>query len=364
MTCKADYAEDNELQSRFNKCTMKIPSILLFCTLALTMGCNPKPSATTGAASPERAEYALVIHGGAGTIRRENMTPEREAAYLAALNEALDIGERMLQNGSSAMDAVEAVIVYLEDVPLFNAGKGAVFTNDGRNELDASFMDGATLEAGAVAGVTIVKNPIRLARAVMEKSVHVMMAGRGAELFAIEQGLDTVPPDYFFTQDRWEGLQRAIDRENKSSGSLLLSGDDSKFGTVGCVALDKSGNIAAGTSTGGMTNKRYGRIGDAPIIGAGTYANNATCGVSGTGHGEYFIRYTVAHDVSALMEYKGMSLAEAADLVVNKKLKAAGGEGGLIALDKNGNVAMPFNSEGMYRGYARPGRREVGIYGN
>ncbi len=341
---------------------MKTFVLLAITALALSLGCRPKSSSSKGAAPQERAEYALVIHGGAGTIRRENMTPEREAAYIAALNEALDKGERMLQNGAGAMDAVEAVIVYLEDVPLFNAGKGAVFTNDGRNELDASFMDGATLEAGAVAGVTIVKNPIRLARAVMEKSVHVMMAGRGAELFAVEQGLDTVPPDYFFTQDRWDGFQRAKERENKSSGLLDPAGKDSKFGTVGCVALDKNGHIAAGTSTGGMTNKRYGRIGDAPIIGAGTYANNATCGISATGHGEYFIRYTVAHDVSALMEYKGLSLAEAAGLVINKKLKDAGGEGGLVALDKNGNVAMPFNSEGMYRGYAKPGQREVAIY--
>ncbi len=341
---------------------MKKIFLISFSALSLWYGCSPNTQTSSQAVSGKRPEYAIVIHGGAGTIRRENMTPEKEATYLSALNEALDTGERILQNGGSAMDAVEATIVFLEDSPLFNAGKGAVFTNDGRNELDASFMDGATLEAGAVAGVAIIKNPIRLARAIMEKSPHVMMAGRGAELFAKEQGLDTVPPDYFFTQERWDGLQRAKERENKASGALSPDIRDAKFGTVGCVALDKNGNIAAGTSTGGMTNKRYGRIGDAPIIGGGTYANNATCGVSATGHGEFFIRYTVAHDISALMEYKGLTLTEAADLVVNQKLKTAGGEGGIIALDKNGQVAMPFNSEGMYRGYAMPGKREVAIY--
>ncbi|HRF40655.1 MAG TPA: isoaspartyl peptidase/L-asparaginase [Saprospiraceae bacterium] len=340
---------------------MKQFAFLSMLAMMLFSGCK-QSNETGAAASSSRPEYALVIHGGAGTIRREDMSPEKEAAYTAALNQALDIGEEVLRNGGSAMDAVEAVIVFLEDTPLFNAGKGAVFTNDGRNELDASFMNGATREAGAVAGVTIVKNPIRLARKVMENSVHVMMAGKGAELFAKEQGLDTVPPEYFFTQERWDGLQRAIDRENKSTGALDPAHNDSKFGTVGCVALDKSGNIAAGTSTGGMTNKRYGRVGDAPIIGAGTYADNATCGVSATGHGEFFIRYTVARDIAALMEYKGLSLNEAADMVVNKKLVEAGGEGGVIALDRNGNVAMPFNSAGMYRGYAKPGKREVGIY--
>jgi beta-aspartyl-peptidase (threonine type) len=315
-----------------------------------------KPQQTT------RPQYALVIHGGAGTILRANMTPEMDAAYRQALQEALDIGENILKNGGSSYDAVEQTIIHLENTPLFNAGKGAVFTHEGRNELDAAFMDGATLMAGAVAGVTTIKNPIRAARAVMEKSAHVMLIGPGAEAFAIEQGIDTVEPSYFFTQQRWDALQRVKAREAKSTGYLPLHSADYKFGTVGCVALDQKGNLAAGTSTGGMTNKRWNRVGDAPIIGAGTYANNATCGISATGHGEYFIRYTVAHDVSALMEYKNLSLEEAADVVVNQKLKNAGGEGGLIAIDKNGNVAMPFNSEGMYRGYAKPGERFVEIY--
>lgn len=341
---------------------MKIGSILSIAALALSVGCSQQSKTSGIMEQTAKPDYALVIHGGAGTIRRENMTPEMETAYLAALNTALDIGEKILKDGGSSMDAVEAVIVFLEDTPLFNAGRGAVFTNAGKNELDASIMHGADLNAGAVGGVTIVKNPIRLARAVMEKSPHVMLSGSGAETFAIEQGIDTVSPEYFFTQDRWESLQRAKERENQSTGSLFPADYTNKFGTVGCVALDKNGDIVAGTSTGGMTNKRYGRIGDTPIIGGGNYANNATCGVSGTGHGEFFIRYTVAHDVSALMEYKGLSLAEAADLVVHKKLKDAGGEGGLIALDKNGNVAMPFNSDGMYRGYAKPGQREVAIY--
>ncbi len=317
------------------------------------------PAAESPSARPE---YALAIHGGAGTIRRENMLPEQEAAYKKALGEALDAGEAILKQGGTAMDAVEAAIVVMEDFPLFNAGKGAVFTSEGTNELDAAFMDGRTLEAGAIAGVTTVKNPIRLARAVMEHSPHVMMSGTGAEAFAVQQGLEIVSPDYFFTQQRWDGLQRAKAAAQESQNHREEAFRDYKFGTVGCVALDKAGNIAAGTSTGGMTNKRYGRIGDAPIIGAGTYANNSSCAVSCTGHGEFFIRYTVAHDVAALMEYRGMSLAEATDLVVNKKLKAAGGEGGLIAIDRNGQIAMPFNSEGMYRGYAKPGAREIAIY--
>lgn len=328
--------------------------LFLFTTLLiLIISCQNEPT--------KRADYALVIHGGAGTITRASMTPEKEKAFDDALNAALTIGEDVLKNGGTSMDAVEKTIMYLENNPLFNAGKGAVFTNEGKNELDASFMNGANMMAGAVGGVTIVKNPIRLARAVMEKSEHVFLVGKGAEQFAIEQKIDTVNPSYFFTQERWNSLQKAKAAEDKGT-SAIFKNPDYKFGTVGCVALDKKGNLAAGTSTGGMTNKRWNRLGDAPIIGAGTYANNATCGVSCTGHGEYFIRYTVAHDVSALMEYKEISLEEAANLVVNTKLKNAGGEGGLIALDKNGNISMPFNSEGMYRGYAKPGERVVKIY--
>lgn len=312
---------------------------------------------------PEKADYAIVIHGGAGTILRENMTPEKEKEYLAALNEALDIGEQILQGGGKSIDAVVRTIMYLEDSPLFNAGKGAVFTNDGKNELDASIMDGATRNAGAIGGVSNVKNPITAARAVMEKSEHVLLTGKGAETFAETQGLEIVSSEYFFTQRRWDSLQRVKSKENNQTGQAdEASPGDYKFGTVGCVALDKNGDIVAGTSTGGMTNKRFNRFGDVPVIGAGTYASNTSCGVSCTGHGEYFIRYAVAHDVIARMEYKGASLAEAGNQVVHETLKEAGGSGGLISVDKYGNVAMPFNSAGMYRGYAKPGERVVKIF--
>ena len=330
-------------------------------------------------------KITLVIHGGAGTITRANMSPEREKAYREGLDLALQKGYEVLKKGGTSVQAVEAAIHVMEDSPLFNAGKGAVFTNEGKNELDAAIMEGKTLKAGAVAGVTTIKNPISAAIAVMDQSVHVMMAGKGAEQFAKEKGLEIVDPSYFYTEPRYKALERAKEAENvgtedggkeKSPSSIkkapktgFRSGEDliftegKKFGTVGCVALDKYGNLAAGTSTGGMTNKRYGRIGDAPIIGAGTYANNATCAVSATGHGEYFIRSVVAHDISALMEYKGLSLKDAANEVVMKKLVERGGEGGIIAVDRNGNVAMPFNSEGMYRGYIKnDGKREILIY--
>tara|TARA_R110002074_G_scaffold177570_3_gene341166 strand:- start:1516 stop:2295 length:780 start_codon:yes stop_codon:yes gene_type:complete len=257
----------------------------------------------------------------------------------------------------------------MEDSPLFNAGKGAVFTNAETNELDASIMDGKTLNAGASAGTTTVRNPINLARAVMEKSEHVMLSGKGAETFAKEQGLDIVEPSYFFTENRFKSLQRIKDREKTEldHDAKIAFYDpyikDSKFGTVGCAALDKNGNLAAGTSTGGMTNKRYGRIGDAPIIGAGTYANNATCAVSSTGWGEYFIRAMVAHDISALMEYKGLSLQEASRVVIQDKLTDLGGTGGIIAVDKNGNMVMEFNTTGMYRATMNDeGKLTVGIY--
>lgn len=321
-------------------------------------------SATTtqqGEQAAQRAEYAIVIHGGAGTILKENMLPEKEQEYNDALNQALDAGEAILKEGGSAADAVVATIMVMENSPLFNSGKGAVFTHDGHNELDASFMDGATLKAGAVGGVTNVKNPILAARSVMEDSPHVLLTGKGAEQFAAEQGLEIVDPKYFYTERRWNSLQNAIERE-KESMSYDGGNPDYKYGTVGCVALDKKGNIVAGTSTGGMTNKRWNRIGDSPIIGAGTYANNNTCGVSCTGHGEYFIRYAVAYDLSAMMEYKGSSIQEAADYIVNDKLLNAGGSGGFVALDKYGNIAMPFNTPGMYRGYAKPGERVVKIY--
>ncbi|HUX97135.1 MAG TPA: isoaspartyl peptidase/L-asparaginase [Bacteroidales bacterium] len=283
-------------------------------------------------------EWAIVVHGGAGAMSTENLTPELDKQYRAALKEALDIGKEILSQGGTSLDAVEKTIRYLEDNPLFNAGKGAVFTHEGRNELDASIMDGSDLSAGAVAGVTDIKNPITAARTVMAKSAHVMLTGSGASEFAKEQGLEIVPPSYFKTDKRYNELLEILKRE--------------KNGTVGCCALDRHGNLAAGTSTGGMTNKRYNRIGDAPIIGAGTYANNNTCAVSATGHGEYFIRWTVAHDISALMEYKGLTLKEASEIVVNDKLVKAGGSGGVICVDKSGKVSMPFNSKGMFRGFA------------
>ncbi|MEZ4885888.1 MAG: isoaspartyl peptidase/L-asparaginase [Chitinophagales bacterium] len=304
----------------------------------------------------------LVIHGGAGTILKEDMSPELENAYTSKLTEALKAGFEILENGGSSIDAVQKVINILEDSPLFNAGKGAVFTNDGHNELDASIMDGKTLNAGAVAGVKTVKNPIDAARKVMENSPHIMMAGNGADIFAKEQGLKLVDSSYFFTQKRWDALQKALKYE-KMELDHDSNDNDKKKGTVGAVALDKNGNLAAGTSTGGMTNKRWGRVGDSPIIGAGTYANNQTCAVSSTGHGEFFIRNVVAYDIAALMEYGGKTLQEAADYVVNQKLKEQDARGGVIALDAKGNYAMPFNTEGMYRGVIQEGKEvEVLIY--
>ncbi len=335
--------------------------ILIFISLISLTGCNSKsePSNTTNDCN--RPKYAIVIHGGAGTIKKENMTPEKEAAYKQKLNEALNTGEEILKTGGSAMDAVEATIQVMENSPLFNSGKGAVYTHEGTHELDASFMDGATLNAGAVGGVTIVKNPIRAARLVMTNSPHVLLTGSGADQFAIDQGLDTVPNTYFDTESRYKSLQKVLEKEKQGMG-YLEEWPDYKYGTVGCVALDKNGNIAAGTSTGGMTNKRYNRIGDSPIIGAGTYANNQTCGVSCTGHGEYYIRYAVAHDLSAQLEYTNRSLEAAANEIIHHKLMKAGGSGGLIAIDKCGNIVMDFNTAGMYRGYAKPQERVVEIY--
>jgi beta-aspartyl-peptidase (threonine type) len=308
-----------------------------------------------------RKEYAIAIHGGAGVILKENLTPTQEKAYRSSLDTALRVGEAMLRAGRSAVDVVEAVVVILEDNPLFNAGKGAVFTSEGKNELDASIMDGKDLKAGAVGAVTNLKNPVKAARAVMEKSPHVLLIGRGAEKFAIENGLDTVPLEYFFTESRWKSLQDTRKKDGSSGSNFVLS-ENSKFGTVGCVALDKSGNLAAATSTGGMTNKKWGRIGDTPIIGAGTYAADATCAISCTGHGEYFIRYGVARSVADRMELLGESVQKAADFVVLQKLVEAGGEGGLIAVDRFGNIAMPHNSPGMYRGFAVPEERKVMIF--
>ena len=306
----------------------------------------------TSASAEKTSPIAIVVHGGAGTIKKADMTPEQEAGYKSKLEEALRAGHEVLQRGDSSLDAVVAAITVLEDSPLFNAGKGAVFTHNGANELDASIMDGATLRAGAVAGVTHIANPIILARRVMEHSPHVLMVGGGAEEFALDQGINLVSRDYFHTEHRWKQLQRALRNERAAAET-----SDTQLGTVGAVALDKSGNLAAGTSTGGMTNKKFGRVGDSPIIGAGTYANNATIGVSGTGHGEYFIRAVVGHDISALIEYAGMSLSEAVETVVSEKLVEMGGEGGVIAMNASGEIAMEHNTPGMYRGSIDTGGR-------
>ncbi|MDI9357252.1 MAG: isoaspartyl peptidase/L-asparaginase [Chitinophagaceae bacterium] len=303
----------------------------------------------------------LVIHGGAGTLKKENMTEEKEKAYKKALEEALYAGYAVLESGGKATDAIQASIVVLEDCPLFNAGKGAVFTAQGTNELDASIMRGEDLMSGAVAGVSIVKNPIKLAYEIMVNSPHVMMVGNGAHLFAQKRGLEIVDPSYFYTEERFGQLQKIQKQEQPPTESEKNNKKEEgeqprknhKFGTVGAVALDMYGNIAAGTSTGGMTNKKYGRVGDTPIIGAGTYADNTTCGVSSTGHGEFFIRAVVAYDISARMKYKNLSLQQAADEVVMNTLKKMGGEGGIIALDRKGNIVMVFNTEGMYRGFIK-----------
>jgi len=304
-------------------------------------------------------KYALVIHGGAGNITPANLNAEKAAQYKLKLTGVLRHGDSILKAGGTSLDAVEACVRMMEDSPLFNAGKGAVFTAEGKNELDAAIMDGKTGMAGAVAGVTTIRNPITAARAVMEKSEHVLLTGKGAEAFAAEKGLEMVSPDYFFTQSRWDSYVKA--KANEDSITAI----DKKHGTVGCVAVDSYGNLAAATSTGGMMMKKYGRIGDSPVIGAGTYADNATCAVSATGHGEFFIRNVVAYDVAALMKYKGLSLAQAANQVIMEKLKTMGGIGGIIAVDGKGNVAMPFNSQGMFRGYINSGgEMKVAMFGD
>lgn len=335
---------------------------------ALWVGCSSEQQKTSEDTSGKK--YVLVIHGGAGTILKKNMTPEKEAAYTKGLTESLQAGYDVIKAGGSSLDAVEAAIHVMEESPLFNAGKGAVFTHDGRNELDAAIMYGKDLSAGAVAGVTTIKSPITAARAVMEKSEHVMLAREGAEAFAQKVGLEMVDPKYFWTQRRWDGLQKVLKRD---SAKTELDHDqqanipwteplDEKFGTVGCVALDQAGNISAGTSTGGMTNKMYGRVGDAPIIGAGTYANNKTAGISCTGWGEFYMRAVAAHQVSSLMELKGLSLQEATQAVIDQ-IGEMGGDGGMIALDAKGNVSMPFNTAGMYRGTVQEdGTIEVKFY--
>ncbi len=313
------------------------------------------------------SDFTIVLHGGAGTILKEDMTPDLEKAYFEGLQQALNISYAVLEEGGTAVNAVKAALVLLEDNVLFNAGRGSVFTKKGVQEMDAAIMDGIDLSAGAVAGVRNVRNPIELATEVMRNSNHVFLSGKGANDFAIKQGVKLEPDEYFFSQfryDQWKAIRDSdnysLDHTHHHLEELMR---DKKFGTVGAVACDQHGNLAGATSTGGMTNKKYGRIGDSPMIGAGTYANNKTCAISCTGHGEMFIRSVAAYDVSCLMEYKGLSLQEAMDIVVNDKLVKIEGEGGMIGVDAQGNAAMVFNSAGMYRGTKnRKGMNEVSIY--
>jgi beta-aspartyl-peptidase (threonine type) len=335
-------------------------------SLLLTLSLTTSISFHTSAAEPAAAPIAIAMHGGAGTITRANLSPEQESEFKAAIDKALELGYAELKAGKDGLDAIVASIQYLEDSPLFNAGVGAVYTYDGGHELDASIMRGDTLQAGAVSSLTTVKHPILAARLVMEESVHVMLSGKGAERFAVDNGLEVVDNAIFNTPRRFEALQRAkarIDGTQAQTAPMVGHQDDYKFGTVGIVVLDANGNISAGTSTGGMTAKRFGRVGDSPIIGAGTYADNSSCAVSATGHGEYFIRYIVAADICARMKYQGVSLNDAANTVIHDVLKPAGGEGGIIAIDAKGNIAMPFNTEGMYRGSINTkGEKFIGIY--
>jgi L-asparaginase / beta-aspartyl-peptidase len=329
--------------------------------LLLLVSCDSPKSVDTKEIRPD---YVLVIHGGAGAISRDRMDPGLEDAYRTMLDSALNAGEGILLAGGSALEAVTVAILIMEDSDLFNAGRGAVFTHEGRNELDASIMDGSDLRAGAVTGTTRVRNPILAARAVMEQGDHVFLAGQGADAFAAAAGLDTVSPAYFFTERRWQSLLKALGSDGGGSYSDH-SGQripEHRMGTVGAVALDKAGNLAAGTSTGGMTNKRWNRIGDAPVIGAGTYADNRSCAVSCTGHGEYFIRFAVAHELAARVRHAGQTLEKAAEAILFDELLPAGGLGGLIAVDRLGHITLPYSTDGMYRGYAKPDERRVAIW--
>ncbi len=329
-------------------------TLLLVATFLLVMA-TPSARAQSKQPAPKPVDFVLVVHGGAGLIPKEDLTPEKEKATRATLDAALLAGHSVLARGGKSVDAVIAAIKILEDSPLFNAGKGSVLTAEGTVGMDASIMDGATHQAGACADVKHVKNPIELARLVMDQTPHVLLTGAGAEILAKEHGLPLMPADYFITEHRKLQLQRIQqqEKERKAGGKKAQTSSLESIGTVGAVALDKHGNLAAGTSTGGMVNKRFGRVGDSPVIGAGTYANNQTCAVSGTGHGEFFLRGVVAYDIAAKMEYQGVALTNAAEEVVMRKLTAAGGFGGVIALDVKGNVAMPFNTGGMYRGVIR-----------
>ncbi len=342
-----------------------LPFLILLVFISCKKDQNAEPetqnSKLENSESTEK-HFAIVIHGGAGTIKKENMTAEQEKAYTEKLQEAINTGYAILENGGSSLEAVQKTINIMEDSPLFNAGKGAVFNSNGKNELDASIMDGKSLNSGAVAGVQQIKNPINAARIVMDSTRHVMLSGKGAEDFAKQYGITFVDDRYFFTEKRMQQLQKAqgknkvqLDHANIENDELV---DDHKYGTVGAVAIDKNGNIAAATSTGGMTNKKYGRIGDSPIIGAGTYANNKTCGVSATGTGEYFIRTVAAHETSSLMLYKNLSLKASLDNVV-QQIGDLGGDGGMVALDKDANIAWSFNTEGMYRGYKKSNGENV-----
>lgn len=342
---------------------------LLSCNNTIDAGKMPTKETYNDSIQNNTQPFAIVIHGGAGTILKEYMTDSLEMAYKKVLEEAITKGYKVLENGGSALDAVTSAIVVMEDHPLFNAGKGAVFTHEGLNELDASIMEGSTLNAGAIAGVKKIKNPILLAKKVMLESDHVLLTGQGAEEFARLKGIEWVEPSYFYTESRYQSLLKIKDQEktqldhDEKLSYIDPFAKNYKFGTVGCVALDKEGNIVAGTSTGGMTNKRWNRVGDSPIIGAGTYANNNTCGVSATGWGEYFIRGIVAYDIAARIEYKGETLEEATKEVIQNKLPALGGDGGVVALDKNGNISMQFNTVGMYRAAIdKNGKLTIGIY--
>ena len=321
-------------------------------------------------AAPREPKVVLAIHGGTAGDRKE-LTPDLEKVVREEMRRALEAGYAILQRpAGTALDAVEAAVRVLEDSPHFNAGKGSVFTHEGRNEMDASIMDGSNLKAGAVASVTVIKNPITAARAVMDKTKHVLLIGRGAEVFAAKAGIETVDPAYFWTERRWQQIEKVWQREAEeraSAGKQSRAGsaplEDEPWGTVGAVARDAAGNLAAATSTGGRTNKMYGRVGDSPIVGAGTYAENGVCAVSGTGEGEFFIRYAACHDIAALMKYKGLSLEAATSEVIQKKLKPAGGEGGVVAIDSKGSFAAPYNTPGLYRGYVTAdGQTKVMLY--
>jgi beta-aspartyl-peptidase (threonine type) len=339
-------------ESSDGKCGHRRASVWCTCLAAAAVVMSPSQ-----VARGETPMISLAIHGGAGVITRSSMSAEDEQAYRADLGRALDAGYEVLDSGGSSLDAVTAAVRILEDSPLFNAGKGAVFNHEGINELDASIMDGRDLRAGAVAGVRHVKNPIDLARLVMDRSPHVLLSGAGAEEFALEQGVELMPRNYFYTERRWRQLEKARTGEHHSAAEIGY------FGTVGAVALDRAGNLAAATSTGGMTNKRWGRVGDSPIIGAGNYADNASCAVSATGSGEYFMRTVLGHEISSMMKYRGLAVEAAAHEAVHGTLQRIGGEGGVIVVDREGNIAFDFNTEGMFRG-ARDskGRREILIY--